>query len=104
MLKSLQSKSPEHPAQNILLSGWRAGKSPAFASQDPGLYPGRNFVIKDNARPAEPDTPFPAHLIIHQLMPHAHGIEPGPGNKDHDRDKPSGKGNTPNNPVRFSKQ
>jgi hypothetical protein len=47
----------------------------------------RYTVIGYNTCPAEPDTPFPAHLVIPELIPHALVIEPDPGNKNHDKDK-----------------
>ena len=87
--------------KNILPSGWRASKSRAFASQDPGLHQDSLYGYRVITCPAEPDTPFPAHLIIPELIPHAHVIEPNPGNKDHEPDKLSWKGNTHINLVRF---
>ncbi len=38
---------------------------------------------------AEPGTPFPAHLIIPELILHAYVIRPDQGNKDHEEDKHS---------------
>ena len=61
----------------------------------------RFTVIGDDACSAEPETPFSAHLIIPELIPHAYIIEPDPGNKDHEKDNHPCKGNTHINPVSF---
>jgi len=61
----------------------------------------RYTVIMHYACPAEPETPFPAHLIIPELILHAYVIEPDPGNKGHDKDKHSCKGNTRDKPIKL---
>ena len=61
----------------------------------------RYGVIGHNTCPAEPDTRFPAHLIMPELIPHTLVIDPVSGSKDQKKDKHSCKGKTHNIQSRF---